>query len=182
MDSSRLTTFGLVGLGLGNLAWTIANLVAGNLLNAGTDVVAAAGALVAAGGFAALLDGLPGTFRGGAFLLMAGLAGQHVTALATAFALPNSLSNLFALSGGLLIAYGAIAWKEEGWRPAAHWLGAGLVLVALEPIYFLVVAFGPVLQGGFMPGNLLIVLGCAAAVWGLRLSGLAADSAGPIGA
>jgi hypothetical protein len=102
---------------------------------------------------------------------LAGLAGQHVIALATAFALPNSLSNLFALIGGLLIAYSAIAWKDEGWQPAAHWLSAGLVLVAMEPIYFLMIAFNPVLQGGFMPGNLLIVLGCAAAVWACTFLG-----------
>lgn len=181
MDSSRLTMLGLVGLGLGNLAWTITNLVADNLLNAGTDLVAATGAFVAAAGFAALLDGLPARFRVGAFLLLAGLAGQHVTALATAFALPNSLSNLFALTGGLLIAYAAITWKEEGWQPAAHWLTTGLVLVALEPIYFLVVAFTPVLQGGYMPGNLLIILGCAAAIWGLRLSRLTPNQAGSTG-
>lgn len=161
MDPDRLARRGLCLFAAGNLAWMAANLsnAQPNPVNAVTDAVVVAGAILAAAGLSAAIDGFgAGRLKAG-LLLVAGLElAQNVVTAARGITAARAAPVAVVIAASALLGIGALRWRA-GWDRAAAGLAAlGFLGLAFEPVYYFVRGL-PTVLNPFFPGALCVACG-----------------------
>ena len=171
MDSRGGVKLGLALLALGNVAWTITNLVHDLWVNVVTDIVIVTGCMLAILGVEDAADGSgSGRWRTGLVIVALAHFAQNFLNAIDGLALPDEWVLFVVMVAAIALLVGAIRWSTDGWDTgAAQWLCAGMVGIALEPAYFLLrYVWTDPWASGYLPGELLVLAGALTAAWALR--------------
>lgn len=169
MDPARLVRIGLLLLAAGNVAWTVTNASYGLMVNVVTDIVIVVGCAIAALSLGRALDGVGlGGWRTGLLVVAIAHFAQNFLNALDGLAFPDEWTLFPVMLASVLVAAGAIRWRDDAWDAASTpWLAAGFLGIALEPLYFgLRYTWVDPWQAGYAPGIGLVAAGALTAAWG----------------